>query len=93
MSFFVSALPKILGNPLFQQALGSVASGLWSMLKSNAKTAANDFVNNTVQQGVRAVEQRILPIKAKRVYPFEEEGEQEDWEEEDRRNNMPRGLL
>lgn len=86
MSFFVSALPKIFANPLFQQALGSVAGGLWSMIKSNAKTAANDFVNNTVQQSVRAVEQRIAPVKNSRVYPFDEpDDEQDQWEDEDRR--------
>lgn len=82
MSFFLSALPALFSSPFVRDTLGSIAGGIWNSIKSNAAVAANDFVNNTVQQGATAIRNSVQGISGKRVYPFDDGTDDMDWTNE-----------
>lgn len=79
MSFFLSALPALFSSPLVRDTIGSIAGGLWNSLKSNAKLAANDFVSNTTQSAIKTINDRIRPLQGKRLNPFDDGTDENDW--------------
>lgn len=80
MSFFLSALPSLFSSPLVRDTIGSIAGNIWNSIKGNAALAANDFVNNTTQSAVKAVNDNFVrPLTGKRVNPFDDGTDEADW--------------